>query len=184
MFLPGVQPIHPTMKTRILVFAAALLAAGVASAKDESPKSASRVQVVFVAPENFTDFKDSYYGSDRGREHLMNQFRAHLEWLARYYVPDGAMLEVKFTDIDLAGDFEPWRSVSYHDIRILKEIYPPRMTLDFRLVGADGKVIAGGNRKLTDLNYLMRHILPSSDSLRYDKEVLSDWFRSEFRRNG
>lgn len=171
------------MKTRLLTIATAgLMLASVVWAKEE-PAKASRIEVSFVEPDKFTDFKQDYYDSDRGRDHLIQQLTAHLEWLARHYVPEGAKLEVKITDIDLAGDFEPWRDVRYSSIRFLKEVYPPRMKLDFRLIGADGKVISEGHRELSELGYLSHNLLPASDGLRYDKEVLTDWMRSEFRRN-
>ena len=41
-------------------------------------------------------------------------------------VPEGDKLTITFTDIDLAGDFEPWRGPQWDEVRIVKAIYPPR----------------------------------------------------------
>jgi hypothetical protein len=91
-------------------------------------------------------------------------------------------LEVRFTDIDLAGEYEPQRGPRFDDIRIMREIYPPRMVLEFRLLDADGKVLAQGTRHLIDMNY-QSNITPFNDEpLRYDKALLTDWMRSEFRK--
>lgn len=168
-------------KHYLLIATLGLVSAGVSSAAEVAP-STSRVEVVFIHPEKFTDAADEAYASDRGREDVLANIKQHVEKLARYYVADGEHLELRFLDIDLAGGFEPWHSPRYDDIRILKEIYPPRMTVEFRLRGADGKVISEGKRELSSLGYLMRTVLPTSDSLRFDKEMLGDWMRQEFRR--
>jgi hypothetical protein len=172
------------MKTHLPIMATAglsLMLASVAWAK-EPPARVSRVEVNLVEPENFTDFKNSYAYSESGRDNLVSQFTAHLEWLARTYVPEGAKLVIKFTDIDLAGDFEPWRGPNAYDVRIVKNIYVPRMTFDFQLIGADGKVLSEGHRELSDLAFQFNQSGFLSDPLRYDKQLLTDWMRSEFKR--
>lgn len=165
----------------LLIATLGLVSAGVAHTAEVAPP-ASRVEIAFVNPEKFTDAANEAYASDRGREEVLANIKQHVEKLARYYVADGEHLELRFLDIDLAGAFEPWHGPRYDDIRILKEIYPPRMTVEFRLLGADGKVISEGKRDLSSPGYLMRIVLPSSDSLRFDKEMLGDWMRQEFRR--
>lgn len=171
------------MKNKSLMYAAlGLVAAGAIFAADP-PKAESRVTVTFVQPEKFTDASGEDFNDDRDREHVLASLKSHVEKMAQRYLAAGQSLEVRFVDIDLAGAFESWRGPEYDRIRILKEIYPPRMTLEFRLLGADGKVLAEGKRKLSTLGYLMSHAFPSSDGLRYDKEMLGAWMRQEFRRN-
>lgn len=171
------------MKTKIILFVAlGLVATGVLAAAD-SPKPVSRVEITFVQPEKFTDAKNEAYDSDRGREQILAAIKTFAEKTAGRYVLDGQHMEIRFTDIDLAGSFEPWLGIHYDEIRILKEIYPPRMTIEFRLTGADGKVISEGKRELQNLGYLMHTAMRSDDGLRYDKEMLGDWLRAEFRRS-
>lgn len=171
------------MKTRLLFIATAglLLAPAVWSAEKEKPVPASRVEATFFEPEKFTDFKDSYQYTERGRDNLISRFTAHLESLARTYVPEGAKLMIKFTDIDLAGEFEPWHGVNYTDVRIIKDIYIPRLTFDFQVIGADGKVMSEGHRELRGLGFQLNSTGFASDPLRYEKDMLTDWARSEFR---
>src|SRR5690606_34014961 len=69
-------------------------------------------------------------------------------------LPEGARMEVTITDIQRAGRYEPWRGPDRDHIRILRDPYPPRMQLEFRITGADGQVLAEGQRKLQDLSYL------------------------------
>jgi hypothetical protein len=126
--------------------------------------------------------RDSYNGTDKGRDGILAQIRDYLDTKANYYVPAGQKLTVTFTDIDLAGDFEPWRGSEGMDIRIVKEIYPPKMDLEFKLVGADGTVIKEGKRQLRDLTFMSNLSIHQNDALRYDKALLDDWLRSEFAR--
>ena len=170
------------MKTNLLttfllgfVTAGAALAAN--AAKPESP-----VKVTFVAPEKFTDVQDDWTSSDSYRDHVLGELRAQIESLARNYITGGRHLEVSVTDVDLAGDFEPWRGADFSHIRILRELYPPRMKLEFRLVDADGNVVSEGKRQLQQLGYLMTLSLPTRDPLRYDKEMIRGWMRQEFGR--
>jgi hypothetical protein len=170
------------MKTKLSLLAfLSLAAAGVvlAAAPD---KPASAIEVTFVAAEKFTDAKDDYMDSDRGREAVLGELKQHLVTHGAKYLAKGERLQITVTDVDLAGDFEPWRGINFHDIRIVKDIYPPRVNLEFKLVDAEGKVISEGKRQLRDLGYLMGMAMPTSDPLRFDKEMLNDWLRQEFRR--
>jgi len=171
------------MKTKLLLMVfLGLVAAGAASAA-KADKPASPVDVTFIAPENFRDAKQDAMDSERGRDAILAQLKEHLVTTAAQYLAPGQRLEIKVTDVDLAGDFEPQRGPNFDNVRIVKDIYPPRATLEFRLLGADGKVVSEGKRQLQNLGYLMTLTpLPTSDPLRHDKELLSDWLRREFKR--
>jgi len=170
------------MKTKFLLVAVfAFVAVGAVQAAD-STKPASRVEVVFIQPEKFTDLKDEYMDSGRAREHILGEIQSQLQMLGRRYVGEGQHLEVKVIDVDLAGDFEPWRGMGFDDIRIMREIYPPRMEIEFRLTDASGKVLSEGKRQLRSLGYLMTTAMPTWDPLRYDKELLREWMGREFKR--
>lgn len=158
-----------------------LVAVGAAVAADAG-KPVPKVEISFVAPEKFTDVKNGSMDSERGRDALLNQLKEHLVTQGSKYLSPDQRLEIKVTEVDLAGDFEPWRGPDFNDIRIVKEIYPPRVNLEFRLIGADGKVVSEGKRQLRDLSYLQTISLPTSDTLRHDKEMLSNWLRQEFKR--
>ena len=170
------------MKTKLLLTALiGLLATGAALAA-KADKPASPVEVTFIAPEKFTEAKEGARDSERGRDALLDQLKTHLVATAAHYLATGQRLEIMVTDVDLAGDFEPWRGPNFDDIRILKDLFPPRVNLEFRLLGADGKVVSEGKRQLRDVGYLQSVALPTTDPLRYDKQMLSDWLRREFKR--
>ena len=165
---------------RLMSIFSLFCAATILAADADKPKE-GKATVVFDHPENFTDVKDAYKPTDKGREAILDQIKQFVEGKAAPLLPPGQTLEVKFTDIDLAGDFEPQRGPEFMDVRIVKEIYAPRFDLEFKLTGADGKVISEGKRKLRDLNFMSRLTLPSSEPLRFEKDILKDWLRGEIK---
>jgi hypothetical protein len=172
------------MKPVLLFLAAFTAALPLANAATQAAKAPTpeRVEVAFVSPENFTDVRDSYTGSDSGRDAVLDEIRTYMQQEARRMVPAGYKLFVSVTDVDLAGDFEPWRGPRWDDVRVVKDIYPPRINLSFRLTDPNGNVAKEGKRELRDSAFLMRITVTfNDDALRHEKTLLDDWFRSEFR---
>jgi hypothetical protein len=158
------------------------MGAGLAFAVDPAvAKTDSRVSVVFVDPQKFTDLKQEDW--DVSSPYLLDQLQKFMCRTGERFVPAGMRLEIRVTDIDLAGGFEPWRGPEFDHVRIVKSLYPPRIRLDFSLSDAQGKVVRAGQRELTDLAFQMRDAFarPSDDYLRYEKDLLRDWFQHEFR---
>jgi hypothetical protein len=159
--------------TALILAALVALAATRASAEP-------RISVVFVAPERFTDVKDGAMRSAPGEASILDELGRFVRETGERHVPAGVRLEVRVTDVDLAGDFEPWRGPQFERVRFLREIYPPRIDVEFRLVDAAGRVVKEGRRSLTDPLYLTRAARVADDRLRYEKDLLSDWLRTEF----
>ncbi len=137
---------------------------------------------MFVDPANFTDARDSYTGSDAGRDDILSALREYMLDEAKRFIPQGDTLFVSVTDVDLAGEYEPWRGPQWDDVRIVKDIYPPKINLSFRVTDSTGRVLKEGKRELRDLAFLMNLSMQfREDRLRHEKTLLDDWFRSEFR---
>jgi hypothetical protein len=141
-----------------------------------------RVEVVFVQPAKFTDVGNSYAPADRQREALLGQLKRHLEERAARHVAKDDHLAISITDVDMAGGFEPWRGPVLSDVRIVKDIYPPRIVLKFKLTRADGTV-AAGQRSLSDIAFMTYiNFGDRYDLLRHEKRLLDDWLEREFRQ--
>jgi len=160
-----------------LLLTAALIT-GSAFAGDSDSKT-SNVTVTFQESDKFTDARSSFGSTtDEGYLKILSD---HVQKVAAKRLAEGQKLEVTFTDIDLAGDFIPG-NVRTQDIRIIKEIYIPRMKLSFKLIDASGKVVKEGERKLSDMNFMMNaNVIGRDEALFYDKTMLSDWIRTEFK---
>jgi hypothetical protein len=139
-----------------------------------------RIQVSWSNPADFADTQENY-GVDRERpEEWLSQLARHLRYRADRALPSGQQLDVIFTDVKRAGAFEPWRGPRWDEIRIIKDIYPPRIDLRYTLTGADGTVLGEGERKLRDPAFLSGATPNAQDPLRYEKRLLDDWLRREF----
>jgi hypothetical protein len=168
------------MKTFHILLAVLGLASGGALRADDT-KSAPRVDVAYVNPEKFTDVKDNYFFPEQGRDEYLRTLKEHIEKRANKYIPAGQHLALRITDVDMAGDFEPQRGTEFEHIRIIKDIYPPRINLEFKLVDANGKILKEGVRKITDINFQDEgNTYFPDDTLRYEKKLLDDWFYNEF----
>jgi len=152
---------------------------GTSTAEETVPSDPSSVRVEYVHPENFIDVGDRYSSSDKIRAAYLEQLRKHIIRRAAPLLAKGQNLTVIVTEVDMAGGFEPWRR-RLGDARIVRDVYPPRIDLSFRLTGADGVVIREGERKLRDLAFMTTTILYRNDRLRYEKALLDDWLEREF----
>jgi hypothetical protein len=110
------------------------------------------------------------------RENMQFLFREHLNMLSEK-LPAGQVLKVDFLDIDLAGDEFP--RVAVRDVRVLKgQADWPRLHLRYS-VERDGQVVASGEAKLSDPNYLMGANRYNRDLYSHEKQMLHDWFRKD-----
>lgn len=148
---------------RLAAGAALLAAAGAASAG---------VNVSYVAPEEFADVPYS----EVERQKLLRELTDHFGKLARQ-LPPGQDLNVEVLDIDLAGQLKPVRW-AVQDIRIMTGGADwPHMTLRYTIT-QDGKVIKSGQERLQNMGYTHRmNRYFSSETLRYEKQMLDDWFK-------
>jgi len=147
--------------TRLASLASLLvgLASGAAPAAD------APVAVTFAHPEQYTDLRLSCLSRDTDARSLMAELEAFLTAAAAPLVPAGQRLGITVTNVDMAGDIESWRGPGRCDVRVVKDTYPPRIDLTFRLLDGEGKGPAS-----------------STDHLRYEKALLGEWLRRELGR--
>ena len=142
------------------------------------PAAAAEADIAFIHPEKFADVGRDARHSDR--DDYLEQLRRHLADRVARWLPAGETLEIRITDVDMAGDFEPWTG-SRDDIRIFRPIDSPRVNLSFRLIAADGTVRQQGERRLVDSSYLSGgYVRSSDDPLRFEKSLLDRWLSREF----
>jgi len=163
----------------IAAFAALLVLPGIMQAAATAQSGASKITVTYADWQKFTDIKDRFDFTEAGELGILKELEASLQRDAKFYVPDGDHLSVVFTDIRLAGDFEPERGPQWDDVRIVKDIYPPRFVFAYTLTDSAGKVIKSGSEHLTDLNFQMHISIDRDDPLHYEKDMLNTWMDSK-----
>ena len=147
-----------------------------AAAKD--PERVSNVSVVFVGRETFTDARRA--DLEMPAADLLSALQSFLITTVAPYVPENMQLNIRITNIDLAGDFESFRGPQADHVRIVRGLYPPRISLEFEVIEDAATVVKAGKRELTDIDYQRRSAYPQGDYLRYEKDILRDWLRAEF----
>ncbi|GKS93527.1 DUF3016 domain-containing protein [Acidovorax sp. SUPP2825] len=137
------------------------------------------VSVEYDDPSRFSDARMGPHESDRARRAWVDALCQHLSERAAAALPDGERLAVRITDVQRAGGFEPGRGAQLAQVRIVRDVYPPRIDLEFQRTAADGRVLQSGRRELRDPSFLSRAGRGGSDPLRYEKALLDGWVRQD-----
>lgn len=138
----------------------------------------ARVLVNYDDPMSFTDFKDRLFAHENAVQGYMEEFTRVIQRMALSHLPVGHQLEITFTDIDMAGDFEPQRGPDAQDVRIIRAIYPPRLKFNYVVRDADGLVINEGSESLSDLAFQNTIAMPRDSTFIYEQELMRGWLRS------
>src|SRR5688572_10746959 len=120
-----------TLKNPLTAMAFTLLAAWTLPSASQVD-AAAPIKVEYRNPEKFTDVGSSYGISDKARAAYLEQLSKHLVLRAKHRLPQDQTLTVTITEVDMAGSFEPWRP-RLGDVRIVRDVYPPRIDLHFKL---------------------------------------------------
>jgi hypothetical protein len=178
-------------RTLALPLLLALAMAGCASTGDmgmlaaDAPRAlpeAGPVSVRWNDPAGFAELRNSTNRHEAARGDWLPELAQYLRKRAEARLAAGERLELTIVDVDRAGEYEPWHGFDFHDTRIVRDIYPPRMTVQFAHVGADGQVLAQGERKLTDPGFLTGAMpIDGNDPLRFEKRMIDSWLRRELR---
>lgn len=164
----------PTPIRSALAAGLALLAAAGATAAADTA-AADAVHVTYVKPASFADLPTE----PRERERVLRALSEHFVALGRR-LPAGQQMDIEVLDIDLAGRELPLRRAA-GEIRVLNGGADwPRLRLRYTLrAGAD--TVASGEGELADMSYQQGHNrYPAGDTLRYEKQMVDDWFARQF----
>lgn len=167
------------MKKRNLLTLAAIsvMFAGSALAK-------ASVEIEWQNPEEYRDVKPVNQSRSSFREQTFKRLEEYINELAEK-LPDGQVLTMTVTDLDLAGEVWPASFVGFgsggNDVRLVKPIYIPRMAFSYTLKDKTGALLKSDEVKIKDMSFQDRHnSFFTSEALRYEKEMLKDWFLDAF----
>ena len=172
--------------------AAACLAVALAGCATASPSlvtdpalpralpTGSAVDVRWNDPGDFTEIRYSHNRHEASQGDWVQQLAGYVQARTERALPSGERVDIDILDITRAGQYE-WMFSNAQDIRVMRDIYPPRMELQFKHYDARGAVIAEGERTLSDMAYLNGpQQVSSSDPLRYEKRMIDRWVYREF----
>jgi len=154
----------------------------VADAAQPEALSGGRVQVDILVAAKDTDRWSPDIGSVRTRAAALEAIGEYLQREASRRLSTDETLAVTLTRFDRAGQEEPGLGPKFSSVRIVRDIFPPRIDLRFALSDARGAVRREGDRTLRDLNFLLNARVNPDDPLRYEKALIDDWLDREFPR--
>ena len=139
----------------------------------------------FENVEDYTDFSLSGLSEKKTLPIFKAEFTDAAKSIAKKHLKDDQVLELTFTDIDLAGDIQPWRNRYNADIRYIEAVYPPRLVFTYVLKDGAGEVIDEGEASISDLAFQMSSVAAIKSQFQhfyYEAELLESWVRKTFRK--
>lgn len=131
--------------------------------------------ILWESPENFSDMTYRDTNLEKDRIAVMKDLERYFIDVSEKVILPSNTLTVKITDVDLAGEFEPWRMRAY-DVRIIRSVYPARLSFKYTLTAEDGSVIAEGVESLHD-NTMLAPFYPGFEDYPYVKDLFKTWVR-------
>ena len=139
------------------------------------------IKTTYVDLESFTDFSIS--GGNVKHARAIFEGELARDTRLQNIVGEDRVLELTITDIDMAGDIQPWRNRNYSDIRYVQGAYPPRMSFSYVLRDANGNEIASGEEHIRNLSFdFDLHTTGRHRSFHYELNMLEDWARKTLPR--
>jgi hypothetical protein len=140
--------------------------------------NAATSEVTWIGYEKYRDIQSGGEGRKHFRERTFKNLEKHFAQLAEK-LPEGQVLKIKVTDVDLAGDTYIG---GINQLRIIKDIYFPRINFSYELANADSDIVTSGEIVLKDMSFMMGSNLKyRNKSLGYEKAMLDDWFTETFK---
>lgn len=161
-----------------------LIAMTLASVIAAPAMATASVDVTWENPKDYADVRPSNESRTGFQKRTFAQLDKHIAKLAEK-LPDDYKLSMTVTDLDLAGQVWPSSFVGLgnggaNDVRLIKRVHIPRMEFSYTLTDATGAVVKSADVNIKDMNFMESIArMRNSDPLRYEKNMLGEWFRDE-----
>jgi hypothetical protein len=138
---------------------------------------AAQVEVKWTNPDKYSDIDAGQEHRQHFKDRTFKAFEEHFAKMAEA-LPEQQKLIFDITNLDLAGDVN---FGGMKRIRIIKDIFFPRIEFSYQLLNADNTVVKSAEVSLKDMGFLMHSSLRHrNQTLGYEKDMLDDWFRKTF----
>lgn len=143
----------------------------------------TQVSIDFIESDSFTDIQNGPIRSTRRESYILKTIKKNMANEAYRYLPNGYSLQVRITNIDLAGDRSPISS-KHGEYRVFRATHPPRIAFDYAVLDTSGNVISTGSERLTDLAYRnnLKVAISSDKTAAYVNDLVSSWVHRDLRR--
>lgn len=137
---------------------------------------AAEVEVSWQQPEKYTDIKPTNESHKAYQERVLKHFDGIFADLASK-LPEGYSWTITVSDLDLAGDIDPFAGRTGQGIRIVKELYSPAIKFNHILQDKYGEQIINQDEQLRDLGFMQTiHSAQINKEFYYEQQMLQRWF--------
>jgi len=143
------------------------------------PSFSAKAEVTWTNPDKYRDIKAGDENRNVFKARVYKTFDKHFAKLAKK-LPENQTLKIDITDLDLAGDVNI--SGGIHQIRIITDLYFPRIKFSYNLVNADNTSAKAGEINLKDMSFMMHgNLRYRNKSFGYGKRMIEEWFKDTFK---
>ena len=136
------------------------------------------VKITWHDPQKYTDIDAAGELQSRFEQKVFATLTADLNKQASKVLKANEKLVLMVTNVDLAGDVRPTFGEVSNDIRVVKDIYPPRIAFSYKVM-KDSRVVLSGDEKLQDM-FFMSGIQPLVQRpYMYEASLLTHWFNKK-----
>lgn len=143
-------------------------------------ESDSVVSIKWLNQDKYTDVRPSNESKSRFKKRVFSELTEQFEKSAAKTFPEGYHLKIDMLNVDLAGDIDYFFSPSHQAVRVIKEIYSPKLTFNYQLLDGNGTVIKAGEEKVRDMGFMnssvpLRH---RNSEFSYEKRLIDKWVKT------
>lgn len=143
---------------------------------------AASVDVQWQDPREYRDIEAVNMSQQRFEQRVIRELTRQFEETAARLLPASQTLQVNVHDVDLAGDIEYFfhTDPSLQEMRVIRDLYFPRLDFSYELRGEDGGVIASGEAEAEDRTFYYMAEYMRDDPLYFEKRLIEKWFYRAF----
>ena len=144
--------------------------------------TAGEVKVEYKDYKKFTDMKPASEARGSFEKRTMAGFDKIFADLAKQ-LPEGYSWNVVVTDIDLAGDVNHMFTQTGQQIRVIKDVFIPRVNFSYTLLDQNkGVVVEEKDLKLKDMGFMSRiSNTRVNESYGHERVMLERWFKDTIK---
>ena len=173
------------MNIKLLIVASALFCQVALAEKAEVENPITEDGVVTIEwhnPKKFRDLDSSLGLQSRFEQHFFDVMTKNINKEAVKILKPDQKLIMTVTDVDLAGDLRPTFGATSNDIRIVKDVYPPRIKFSYKVMQGE-TVVVSGEEKLRDMNFLHGITRSNQRPYEYETEMMRSWFKKTLSKS-
>lgn len=144
------------------------------------PAFAGQAEIDWVEPDKFTDIRPGNESRSNMQKRVFKELEQHFSELAAK-LPEGQTLKISVTNLDLAGDIRYMVGPNNATIRVVEDLYFPKMKFDYQLINSDKSIISTAKADIKDMSFNMGvRSSMNSEAFHYEKNMIDDWFYKTF----